>query len=319
MPVTAAIVRQCVGKDGGLSSDSFLTDPRDYHWDPGELQCRGTATDAATCLTALQAAAMRKFYEGPVNPRTGERIYAGLVRGSESNNGYPAAILALPKNLNSLYWVFGNDWDPLTFDFDHDMDTLDDAMAARLNANTADLEEFRSHGGKLILVHGFADPQIPTLNTVTYYERLITSQTREGRHDGGKRNEALRRTQEFARLFLVPGVVHCGGGAGPDTIDGLSPLVQWVEHGIAPDQIIVSKVTDGVTAFSRSLCPYPALPRYTGVGDPTKAGSFVCADDRDRDDNQPPAPKYLDDGDNYPIVPIDDRDRGDHGHDHDGR
>jgi hypothetical protein len=100
----------------------------------------------------------------------------------------------------------------------------------------------------------------------------------------------------------------------------VDPLVQWVEHGIAPDQIIAAKVTNGVTAFTRPVCPYPALPRYNGVGDPTKASSFACVADRDRDGNQPPAPKYLDDGDNYPIVPIanDDRDR-DHGHDHDNR
>jgi feruloyl esterase len=167
----------------------------------------------------------------------------------------------------------------------------------------------------------------PTLNTVAYYERLITSQTREGRHDEGERREGLRRTQEFARLFLLPGVGHCSGGAGPDSVEGdqlpagvgaiarlaLDPLVQWVEHGIAPDQIIAYKVTGGVTTFTRPVCPYPALPRYSGVGDPTKASSFVCVDDSDHDDNQPPAPKYLNDGDNYPIVPIDDSDR-DHDH-----
>jgi feruloyl esterase len=316
--VTAAIVRQCVGKDGGLSSDNFLTDPRDCHWDSAALQCTGGAADAATCLTAPQVAAMRKFYEGPINPRAGERIYAGQVRSSESNNGYPAANQTLP---NSPYWVFGNDFDPLTFDFDHDIDTLNDAMAARLNANTADLEEFESHGGKLLLFHGLADPVEPTLNTVAYYERLIASQIRDGRHDEGKRKEGLRHAKEFARLFLLPGVGHCGGGAGPDAFDGLSPLVQWVEQGIAPDQIIVSKVVNGVTAFSRPICPYPALPRYTGVVDPTKASSFVCVADRDRDDNQPPAPKYLDDGDNYPIVPIvpiDDQDQ-DHSHDNGNR
>ena len=95
-----------------------------------------------------------------------------------------------------------------------------------------------------------------------------------------------------------------------------APLEQWVEHGIAPDQIIAYKVTNGVTAFSRPVCPYPALPRYSGVGDTTKASSFTCIADRDRDDNQPPAPKYLNDGDNNPIVPIDDRDRD---HDHDNR
>jgi feruloyl esterase len=325
--ITAAIVKQCTGKDGGLSSDNFLTDPRDCHWDPAALQCMGGAADAAACLTAPQVAAMRKFYGGPINRRTGERILAGRVRGSESNSGYPATLAASPTSQGaSSYWVFGNDYDWLTFDFDHDMDTLDDALAASNNANTADLEEFKAHGGKLILAHGFADPRVPTLNTVAYYERLIASQTRDGRHDEGERKEALRRTQEFARLFLLPGAAHCSGGAGPYTVEGdslpvgpgndaitwlaLDPLQRWVEHGIAPDQIIAYHVTNGVTDFSRPVCPYPALPRYSGAGDATKASSFICAADGDRDDNQPPAPKYLNDGDNYPIVPIDELDRG---------
>jgi feruloyl esterase len=312
--ITAAVVKQCAGKDGGLSSDDFLTDPRDCLWDPAVLQCTGEAADAATCLSAPQVTAIRKFYEGPINPRTGKRIYAGRTRGSESNSGYPAALSSLARTTGS--WVFGNDFDPLTFDFDHDMDMIDTALAGKLNANTSDLEEFKSHGGKLLLFHGFADPMIPTLNTIDYYERLITSQTREGRHDERKRKEALLRTQEFARLFLLPGVGHCSGGAGPDNWNLLPPFEQWVEQDIAPDQIIASKIVNGVTTFSRPLCPYPALLRYSGVGDPTIASSFACVDDRDRDDNQPPAPKYLDDGDNYPIVPIDDRD---HGHDHDTR
>jgi feruloyl esterase len=331
--VTAAIVKKCAGKDGGLSSDNFLTDPRDCRWNPAALQCTGGAADVGTCLTVPQVAAMRKLYEGPINPRTGERILAGRVRGSESNNGYPAAIASLTTSSGSpTYWVFGNDFDWLTFDFDHDMDTFDEEMAARLNANTADLEEFKSHGGKLIITHGFADPLVPTLSTVAYYERLITNQTRDGRHDEGERKEDLRRTQEFARLFLLPGVAHCGGGAGPDTVEGdqippgpnsttiarlaLDPLVQWVEHGIAPDRIIAYHVTNGVTDLARPVCPYPALPRYSGVGDTTKASSFACVDDSDRDDNQPPAPKYLNDRDNYPIVPIDDQA---HAHDGDNR
>jgi feruloyl esterase len=303
--ITSAVVKQCAGKDGGLSSDNFLTDPRDCRWDPAALQCRGSAADAATCLTAAQAAAVRKFYEGPTNPRTGERIYAGRTRGSESNDGYPAAIAQLRRR--AAHWTFGNDFDPLTFDFDQDMDTIDDAMAARLNANTADLEEFKSHGGKLILWHGLADPEVLPLNTIAYYERLIASQTPGNGHGKGERKVGLRRTQEFARLFLAPGVGHCGGGAGPDTVDGLSQLVDWVEQDVAPEQLIASKIVNGVTTFTRPLCPYPALPRYSGVGDKTKASSFVCVADSDDDDNQPPAPRYVDDGDNYPIVPIDDR------------
>src|SRR5215831_2474048 len=94
--VTTAIVKQCAGKDRGLSSDNFLTDPRDCHWDPTALQCTGGTTDTTTCLTMSQVAALRKFYEGPINPRTGERIYVGRVRGSESISGYPAAIVPPP-------------------------------------------------------------------------------------------------------------------------------------------------------------------------------------------------------------------------------
>src|SRR5262249_12928520 len=83
--MTAAIVKQCVGKDGGLSSDNLLRGPRDWHWDPSALQCTGGPSDAPTCLSAPQVAAMRKFYEGPINPRTAERIYAARMRGSESD------------------------------------------------------------------------------------------------------------------------------------------------------------------------------------------------------------------------------------------
>src|SRR6516225_2039646 len=86
----------------------------------------------------------------------------------------------------------------------------------------------------------------------------------------------------------------------------LSIFIPWVEQGIAPDQIIASKVVNGVTTFSRPLCPYPALPRYSGTGDPTQASSFKCVADEDHDDYQPPTLKYLDDGNNYPIDPIDD-------------
>jgi feruloyl esterase len=265
----------------------------------------------ATYLTAPQVAALRKFYQGPINPRTGQRIYAGQVPGSESNSGYPANNEAL-ANQGIIHWALGNDFDWRTFDFDQDMDTMDDDLAAILNANTADLEEFKSHGGRLILWQGLADPRVPVLNTIAYYERLIASQMRDGWHDAAERKEAIRRTQEFARLFLAPGVGHCGGGAGPDTFDAGTPIGQWVEQGIAPDQIIASKVVNGVTTFSRPLCPYPALPRYSGVGDPTQASSFKCIAEEDQDDNQPPAPKYLDDGDNYPIVPVTPTDDRDH-------
>ena len=165
--VTTTVVRQCAGKDGGLSSDNFLTDPRDCHWDPSALQCTGGPNDAPTCLTAPQVGAFRKYYQGPGNPRTGKRIYAGRVQGSESNSGFPGTVATL-QTPSVFEWALGSDFNFRSFDFDHDMDTVDEELAATLNANTADLEEFKSHGGKLILAHGFADPLSPTLNTVAY-------------------------------------------------------------------------------------------------------------------------------------------------------
>jgi feruloyl esterase len=322
--ITNAILKKCVGKDGGPTSDNFLTDPRACSWDPTALQCGGMPADPAACLTGAQVAAMRKYYQGPINPRTGERIFAGHTLGSERNpgTGNPLTLqtearpaVAVPR------WVFGANWDWRTFDDDHDVDTIDaytqpvsvpaygSEMAAQQNANTADLGEFKLHGGKLILWHGFEDQDIPTLDTIAYYERLIASQTPGNGQGKGERKVGLRRTQEFARLFLLPGVGHCFGGAGADNVGSFgwpSVLLDWVEHGILPDRVVASKVVGGVTTLTRPLCPYPALSRYRGVGDPTKAESFDCVDDGEPVDNQPPAPKYLNDRDNYPIVPIDD-------------
>jgi hypothetical protein len=114
----------------------------------------------------------------------------------------------------------------------------------------------------------------------------------------------------------VKNIARLPAGVGAIARLALDPLVQWVEHGIAPDQIIAYKVTGGVTAFTRPVRPYPELPRYSGVGDTTKASSFACVDDSDPDDNQPPAPMYLNYGGNYPIVPIDDSNQT---HDKDSR
>jgi feruloyl esterase len=109
--VTDAILKQCAGKDGGLSSDNFLTDPRDCHWDPAALQCTGGAGDAATCLMVPQVAAMRKYFKGPINPYTGERIYAGRMRESESENVQTFPVGRSASTGSSTYWVFGNDFD----------------------------------------------------------------------------------------------------------------------------------------------------------------------------------------------------------------
>ena len=143
--------------------------------------------------------------------------------------------------------------------------------------------------------------------------------------EAGERDEVLRRAPEFARLFLFLGVGHCDGGAGPESPEGntlpfpaskleliaLDPLVQWVEHGAAPDQIIANHAAGNMQDSSRPARPIRHCRVTGGRAIRQKASSFLRVGDSDSDDNQPPDPRYLDDGDNYPIVRIDD------GHDHD--
>src|SRR5262249_16663852 len=116
--ISGAILKKCAGKDGGPASDNFLTDPRVCSWDPAALQCGGTAVNTANCLTEAQVSAMRKYYQGPSNPRTGERIFAGRTLGSERNpgNANPLNIQtqASPR-ASTVRWVFGANWDWTTF------------------------------------------------------------------------------------------------------------------------------------------------------------------------------------------------------------
>jgi hypothetical protein len=113
--------------------------------------------------------------------------------------------------------------------------------------------------------HGFADQLIVPGGTIDYYDRVA-------RRFGG-----YARTQEFARLFMAPGVGHCGGGAGPQPQDLFDAVVDWVEHDKAPQQILATKPVTGATQ-SRPLCPYPAFARWNGSGSTDDAANFICRD-----------------------------------------
>jgi feruloyl esterase len=164
-----------------------------------------------------------------------------------------------------------------------------------LDANNPDLSVFKQHGGKLLMYHGLADPFVSPLGSLDYYTAVIGA-------TGG--SQAVKNTQSFARLFLAPGVTHCGGGPGanvfngPDNLGGpedsdhdvFLALRQWVENGLAPARIIGTKYVndtpaDGV-AFTRPMCSYPQFARYRGSGDTSDASSFICVTDND-DSNGP--------------------------------
>src|SRR3989440_2893450 len=305
--INKAVIAQCVGQDGGAKTDQFLTDPRDCHFDPKVLQCQGGNVPPA-CLTPEQVTTIRNYYDGTRDPVNGQLINPGSERGNETDD-VRALGLALQEQLPEpafdglFYWVYGASFGMpgsttnfANFDFHHDVDTVDDQLERVLNATSTDLSEFREHGGKLIMYHGWADPLIPSQSSINYFKALVKD------HDQGfqpasfdmGRDPNLQRTQSHARLFMVPGMYHCSGGPGPNTFDALTPLVNWVEKGTAPDSILATKFvndTPPTVAMTRPLCVFPKVAKYNGSGSTDMAQNFTCVTD-EPDFNQTPAPKF---------------------------
>jgi feruloyl esterase len=305
--INKAVLKQCVGQDGGAATDQFLTDPRDCRFDPKALLCVGGQLPPA-CLTADQVTTMQKYYAGTIDPVNGQVINPGGARGSETDN-IQALGLAFQEQLPEpafdglFYWVFGPSFgypasatNFANFDFHNDVRKVDDQLAEVLNATSTDLSEFREHGGKLLMYHGWADPLIPPQSSINYFNALVGN-SRGGFEQasfGGDGNPQLRRTQSYARLFMVPGMYHCSGGPGPNVFDALTPLVSWVETGAAPETIAATKFIDDTppaVQMTRPLCLYPKVAKYSGSGSTSIAANFICATD-ENDFNQTPAPKY---------------------------
>ncbi|MCA6124849.1 tannase/feruloyl esterase family alpha/beta hydrolase [Bradyrhizobium sp. WSM 1704] len=307
--VNQAVLKQCVGRDGGASTDQFLTDPRACRFDPKILLCTGGKVPPA-CLTADQVTTMQKYYAGTVDPVNGQLVNPGSQRGNETDDVLALGLafqerLPEPAFDGLFYWVFGPSFgypsSPVSFanfDFHHDIKKVDDQLADVLNATSTDLGEFREHGGKLIMYHGWADPLIPSQSSINYFNALVGNENRGVQQasffPGGGSNPALRRTQSYARLFMVPGMYHCSGGPGPNTFDALTPLVTWVETGTPPETILATKFvadTPPAVQMTRPLCVFPKVPKYSGSGDASKAANFACVV-HDDEFNQTPAPKY---------------------------
>jgi feruloyl esterase len=305
--INKAVLAQCVGHDGGVNTDQFLTDPRGCQFDPKVLQCKsGNAPPA--CLTADQVTTMQHYYKGTVDPVNGQIISVGYERGNETDN-VNALGLALSERLPEpafdglFYWVFGSKFGYpasahsfATFDFHHDVDTVDDQLAGALNATSTDLSEFRQHGGKLIMYHGWADPLISSQNSINYFNALVANGGHGLQQAGFQpgRDPKLQQTQNYARLFMVPGMYHCSGGPGPNTFDALTPLVNWVEKDAAPDTIVATKFvndTPPAVEMTRPLCVFPNIAKYDGNGSTSIAANFKCVPG-EHQFNQTPAPKY---------------------------
>ena len=259
--INQAVIAACDAIDG--VKDGVIGDPRRCHFDPETLLCKGA--DGADCLTAAQLTSVRAIYAGARNPRTGKQVFPGWVRGSEL--GWGAYFVGQPEPARSdfwRYWVFGDPgWDPRTFDFDKDANWADSKMAV-IVADDPNLKGFRQRNGKLVMYEGWADPVVPPDDVIDYYESVERAM-------GGS-----IATQQFARLFMAPGMAHCGGGVGPNRFDALVALDNWVTRGAAPDRIIASHESNGTIDHTRPLCPYPQVARWNRKGDPNEAANFTC-------------------------------------------
>lgn len=275
-----AVLAKCDALDG--VADGVIEDPRTCRFDPDELLCK-QGQDPATCLAAPQVEAVHKLYQGGRNPNTGEQIFPGYARGAEFGwNALIGGATPFGAGYEFFRWAVFRDpnYDFRQFDFDAHVALADQLFGHILNADSADLRRFARRGGKLLVYHGWADPLIPTYNTLEYYDQLLDFFGAPGHRGRGENHDykALERVQRFARLFLVPGMGHCSGGPGTDTFDGMGVLEQWVEQGKAPKKIIASHLTNGVVDKTRPLCAFPKVAVYKGAGSTNDATNFVCRD-----------------------------------------
>jgi feruloyl esterase len=257
-----AVVAACDGKDG--VKDNIVSDPRSCKFDPAVLMCKGG--EAADCLTAAQVKNARSAWAS-VKTSNGELVYPGRSPGFETGWRIPAQGAALnPLFADMPRYIARQDakWDVMSFDLDTDL-----ALALKnggfIEANDPDLSKFKARGGKLLFYHGWADPGPAPENTINYYEAVQKKL-------GGSQDD-------WMRLFLMPGVGHCGGGVGPDQADFLGALEKWRESGAAPAQIIATRNPGrgGQTEMTRPLCPFPQIAKYNGSGSTDDARNFTCA------------------------------------------
>ncbi|WP_321968946.1 tannase/feruloyl esterase family alpha/beta hydrolase [Paraburkholderia tropica] len=293
-----AVLAACDTLDG--ARDGLIADPAACRFDVASITCPAGVTDTSGCLTSAEAAVVRKFYDGPIDPKTGAHLTAGQPQyGSELNwagvyvadkadGTLASSAAALPA---IRYLEFEKTHPNATLaSFQFTESTLHALRHLHpfYDATNADLSAFRRAGGKLILWHGLADPHISPANTVSLHKALVA-------HMGQKVVDG------FERLYLLPGVAHCGNGQGPSNLDLLTAMMAWVEGGVAPDAIMTrtakaassfgapnfggtdaSKQASTQSATSQStlpdmtrpVYPYPAIARYKGTGDVYDAANW---------------------------------------------
>ena len=268
---TAAAVAVCDPIDG--VKDGVIEDPKRCTYDPKALV--GATVEGCGTFRAADVDVIRKIWQGP-RRRDGSFLWYGLQPGGDfggvsATGGTP--LTGLPMGITLDWWKYfltqnpQFDWTTLTYSaYEQLWDQSTEEFAAVIGTDNPDLSGFRARGGKAIVWHGWADPLINPEGTIDYYKRVE-------RQMGG-----TAKTSEFIRLFLAPGIGHCGGGAGPAPTGQLEALLKWVEEGKAPDTLEAARRDQsGKVVRSRPLCQYPLVARYKGSGSTDDAANFVCS------------------------------------------
>ena len=245
-------MKQCDAKDG--VADGMISDPLGCDFDPKVLACKPGQTDA--CIVPEKISAIKKAFAGPKNAY-GTQVYPGfLYDAGIASKGFASGLLALgPSGL------FGPYTTATELDVDKAALHASDPLVEPASTN---LSTFSLSGGKLIFFHGDSDPWFSPLDTLGYYQSLAAT------------NGGAEKVSEWSRMFLVPGMAHCGGGPSLDHFDMLTAVVSWVEKGTAPDAVIATG--QAFPGRSRPLCAYPKHAQYTGTGDSQDARNFRCQD-----------------------------------------
>ena len=285
--IAEAVNTTCDAQDG--VRDGVIDDPRNCRFDPATLQC-SRGSDSDHCLTGSQVQALRGIYSGPPAALGGSGQPGFEPGGELGSTGWEDWILGSRPSKSIQYryvlefyrYLVYDDpkWSLDRFQFEHDRDAMKRRLGAILDATNPDLSAFRARGGKLILYHGWSDAAIPGQSSVNYYQSVVEKM-------------GPKSVTEFARLYMVPGMQHCGGGDGPSVFGQLGPgpgdaehdvgkaLERWVEGGVAPDAIIAAKYKTGANpasgvARTRPLCAYPKTAQWKGSGSTDDDANFVC-------------------------------------------
>ncbi|MCI2424178.1 tannase/feruloyl esterase family alpha/beta hydrolase [Saccharopolyspora sp. K220] len=265
-----AAVQSCDAHDG--VTDGIIGQPQNCDYDPKQLVGKTIVCDGEqVTISAADADVVRKIWDGP------QPLWFGLPEGADFS-GLASTVTAADGTMSAPGFPIAKNWvqtflkqqpdfDTATISYDQFTELFRQSQRQYndiIGTDDPDLSAFREAGGKMITWQGLADTLIPPQGTIDYRQRVDQVM-------GG-----TSRVDSFYRLFLAPGVAHCGGGTGPVPTDALAALVNWVEHGTAPNTLPAAATDATGKTVTRDLCRYPKVASYTGHGDPADAASYRC-------------------------------------------